>query len=93
MTRGAAAVVSWSGACSRHRSGHAVADVLAEPMSQLLETHNYDLVIIDSPPGEPNLQLLALGAARWLIIPTRGIASSLKGMVRIVQRHERLGAA
>jgi len=71
---------------SRHRSGYAVADVLAEPLSQLLETHSYDLVIIDSPPGEPNLQLLALGAARWLIIPTRGDASSLKGMVRIVQR-------
>jgi chromosome partitioning protein len=71
---------------SRHRGGHAVADVLAEPLSRLLEANEYDLVIIDSPPGEPNLQLLALGAARWLIIPTRGDASSLKGMVRIVQR-------
>lgn len=71
---------------SRHRGGHAVVDVLAGPLSRLLDTSDYDLVIIDSPPGEPNLQLLALGAARWLIIPTRGDASSLKGMVRIVQR-------
>jgi len=71
---------------SRHRNGAAVADVLAEPLSMMLETSDYDLVIIDSPPGEPNLQLLALGAARWLIIPTRGDASSLKGMVRIVNR-------
>jgi len=71
---------------SRHRNGAAVADVLAEPLSMMLETGDYDLVIIDSPPGEPNLQLLALGAARWLIIPTRGDASSLKGMVRIVNR-------
>lgn len=71
---------------SRHRGGHAVADVLAEPLSRLLESTDYDLVLIDCPPGEPNLQLLALGAARWLIIPTRGDASSLKGMVRIVQR-------
>jgi len=70
----------------RHRGGQPVADVLAGPLSRLLEVQDYDLVIIDSPPGEPNLQLLALGAARWLIIPTRGDASSLKGMVRIVQR-------
>jgi chromosome partitioning protein len=71
---------------SRHRNGSAVADVLAKPLAELLDSSDYDLVIIDSPPGEPNLQLLALGAARWLIIPTRGDASSLKGMVRIVQR-------
>lgn len=71
---------------SRHRNGQPVADVLAEPLAEMLELNEYDLVIIDSPPGEPNLQLLALGAARWLIIPTRGDASSLKGMLRIVQR-------
>lgn len=71
---------------SRHRNGNPVADVLAEPLARMLESADYDLVIIDSPPGEPNLQLLALGAARWLIIPTKGDASSLKGMVRIVQR-------
>lgn len=71
---------------TRHRNGRAVADVLAEPLGQLLAASEYDLVLIDCPPGEPNLQLLALGAARWLIIPTRGDASSLKGMVRIVQR-------
>jgi cellulose biosynthesis protein BcsQ len=71
---------------SRHRNGSAVADVLAAPLAVLLDDSDYDLVIIDSPPGEPNLQLLALGAARWLIIPTKGDASSLKGMVRIVQR-------
>lgn len=71
---------------SRHRRGAGVADVLAEPLAELLERQNYDLVLIDCPPGEPNLQLLALGAARWLIVPTRGDAASLKGMSRIAQR-------
>ena len=71
---------------SRHRKGNAVANVLAGPLADLLGSADYDLVVVDSPPGEPNLQLLALGAARWLIIPTKGDASSLKGMVRIVQR-------
>lgn len=71
---------------ARHARGTDVADVLAGPLAALLEEHDYDLVIIDCPPGEPNLQLLALGAARWLIIPTRGDAASLKGMARIAQR-------
>jgi cellulose biosynthesis protein BcsQ len=72
---------------ARHSRGADVADVLAEPLAELIErTDDYDLVLIDCPPGEPNLQLLALGAARWLIVPTRGDAASLKGMTRIAQR-------
>jgi chromosome partitioning protein len=71
---------------TRHRRGTPVANVLAGPLADLLEQQDYDLVVIDCPPGEPNLQLLALGAARWLIIPTRGDAASLKGMSRIAQR-------
>ena len=71
---------------SRHRRGTPVADTLAGPLAAHLAHREYDLVIIDCPPGEPNLQLLALGAARWLIIPTRGDAASLKGMTRIAQR-------
>ncbi len=71
---------------ARHHRGTDVADVLVEPLSALLEAEDYDLVLIDCPPGEPNLQLLALGVARWLLIPTRSDAASLKGMSRIVQR-------
>lgn len=71
---------------SRHRRGVPVADVLAEPLTTLLQQREYDLVLIDCPPGEPNLQLLALGAARWLLVPTRGDSASLKGMTRIAQR-------
>ena len=71
---------------SRHRRGTPVADTLAGPLAAYLGQRDYDLVIIDCPPGEPNLQLLALGTARWLIIPTRGDAASLKDMSRIAQR-------
>lgn len=71
---------------SRHSRGTAVADVLAKPLAVFLDDREYDLVVIDCPPGEPNLQLLALGAAKWLIIPTRGDAASLKGMARIAER-------
>ena len=71
---------------ARHTRGNDVADVLARSLAVSLANDEYDLVIIDCPPGEPNLQLLALGAARWLIIPTRGDAASLKGMARIALR-------
>lgn len=71
---------------ARHSHGTNVVDVLAGPLARMLDRSEYDLVLIDCPPGEPNLQLLALGAARWLIIPTRGDAASLKGMTRIAQR-------
>lgn len=71
---------------SRHRRGEDVADVLAAPLAVLLAERDYDLVLIDCPPGESTLQMLALGAARWLVIPTRGDAASLKGMSRIAHR-------
>lgn len=71
---------------SRHRRGAEVADALAEPLARLLDANDYDLVVIDCPPGEPNLQLMALAASRWLVIPTKGDAASLKGMTRIAQR-------
>lgn len=71
---------------SRHQRGVEVADALAVPLAPLLDERDYDLVLIDCPPGESSLQMLALGAARWLVIPTRGDAASLKGMARIAQR-------
>ncbi len=72
---------------SRHQRGEQVADVLAGPLSRLLANSDYyDVVLIDCPPGESTLQMLALGAARWLVIPTRGDAASLKGMARIAGR-------
>ncbi len=71
---------------ARQKRGVQLGDALAEPLSQLLAAAEYDLVIIDCPPGDATLQLIALGAARWLVIPTRGDAASLKGMTRIVQR-------
>lgn len=71
---------------SRYRRGDDVTTALAEPLAALLTQTDYDLVLIDCPPGEPTLQLLALGAARWLIIPTKADSASMKGMARIAAR-------
>jgi len=46
----------------------------------------YDLVVIDTPPIDATLQTIALAAARWLLIPTRADASSIRGIRRIAER-------
>lgn len=40
----------------------------------------YDLVLIDCPPGNKVLVDAALGAARWLVIPTASDVGSIKSM-------------
>lgn len=47
---------------------------------------DYDLVLIDTPPGEPILQELVFAAADFLIIPTRSDEASLDGLVVVAQR-------
>jgi chromosome partitioning protein len=49
-------------------------------------TGDYDLVVIDTPPGEPILQELVFAASDYLIIPTRSDEASLDGLVVVAQR-------
>lgn len=58
----------------------AVRDAL-QPISD-----NYDLILLDCPPGGAALQDAALGAARWLVIPSKTDASSRKGLRTIARR-------
>lgn len=41
---------------------------------------DYDFVIIDTPPENPTLQRLAMGAARWVISPSKSDRGSLDGV-------------
>ncbi|MDL5160460.1 ParA family protein [Actinomycetospora termitidis] len=50
---------------------------------------DYDLVLIDTPPGEPILQDLVLTAADYLVIPTRSDDASIDGLVTVAQRFMR----
>lgn len=43
----------------------------------------YQHIVIDSAPENDSLEQLALGAARFLVVPTRSDSSSIKGMRRI----------
>lgn len=47
---------------------------------------DYDLILIDCPPGQETLQQAALAAARWALIPVKTDASSRKGLRDVARR-------
>ncbi len=47
---------------------------------------HYDLILIDTPPGEPVIQDLVLAAANHLVIPTRSDEASLDGLEAVADR-------
>lgn len=54
---------------------------ILEPLAE-----QYELVLIDCPPGIEALQNAASAAARWVIVPARSDASSRKGLVDVARR-------
>lgn len=69
---------------ARQSRGAAKFDLLARSLGPLADA--YDLIFIDTPPTDDMLQLLALRAARWLLIPTRADTSSIRAIQTIAQR-------
>ena len=49
---------------------------------------DYDITIIDTPPESTILGDLALGAARWVLMPTRSDAGGLVGMSLVAKRFQ-----
>ena len=47
---------------------------------------DYDFIFLDCPPGDGVLQLAALAAARWVLVPTKTDASSVKGVAKVAER-------
>lgn len=67
------------GAVGRGDHGYDVAFTLLRPVLAPL-VGPYDLVLIDCPPGNKVLVDAALGAARWLLIPTATDQGSIRSM-------------
>ena len=67
-------VLGASGPNSRRDARLSLAQVLAPIAGQ------YDIILIDCPPGARPLQLAAAAAARFLLIPTRTDDGSLQGL-------------
>lgn len=69
---------------ARQARGNAHFDLLAGALAGIAQ--DYDLVFIDTPPTDDTLQLLALKASRWLVVPTKADTSSIRAIQRIAQR-------
>lgn len=63
-----------------HDDSYALADTLADVAD------DYDVILIDAPPGYAALQHQVLVAARWMLVPTAVDASSRKGLARLADR-------
>jgi cellulose biosynthesis protein BcsQ len=59
---------------------------LANVLTSVAE--HYDVILIDCPPENVSLGDLALGAARWVIMPTRTDIGGLIGMGLVAERFE-----
>lgn len=62
----------------RVKRGHAIHQLFAEALAPIAV--EYDLIVIDTPPTRPLLLRLALGATRWIIVPTRPGRTSIEGL-------------
>ena len=62
----------------RLKRGHSVHGLFADALAAI--AGDYDLVIVDTPPTRPLLLRLALGASRWVIVPTRPGRTSIEGL-------------
>lgn len=47
---------------------------------------DYDLILIDCPPGDELLQSNAIAAARWALVPVKSDKSSRKGLEAVAKR-------
>ncbi|WP_310287737.1 ParA family protein [Microbacterium trichothecenolyticum] len=59
-------------------------DVLERKLSDVAS--DYDLIVLDTPPGDRIVVTAALAASRAVVIPTRSDEASLDGVTRIAER-------
>lgn len=53
---------------------------------------DYDLVVLDCPPGQPGLQEMALSVARFAVVPTRSDDFSIDGLSKVARRFRKARA-
>lgn len=66
------------------RGGASLSDTLRASLAAV--AGEYDLILIDTPPGEKVLVEAALGVASAVLIPTRADDASLDGLARVAER-------
>lgn len=68
------------------RNGTNPADLLARSLAPIAP--DYDVIIIDTPPARSVMTRAALGAARWLLVPTNADISSQRGLIKVAESLE-----
>jgi len=48
--------------------------------------NDYDMILLDCPPGDETLQTAAVAAARWALVPVKSDRSSRKGLSAVAAR-------
>lgn len=61
-----------------------------EPLNGFAEAfatmaNDYDLIMVDTPPGEAVIQAAIMRTVQWLVIPTRPDAASIDGLATVAQ--------
>jgi cellulose biosynthesis protein BcsQ len=67
---------------ARGYSSGETTDLAVRDALQPIESQ-YDLILFDCPPGEEQLQRMALAAAHFVVIPTKSDAASVDGLVEV----------
>lgn len=62
----------------RLKRGQEIHQLFAASLAPVAD--DYDLVVVDTPPTRPLLLRLALGATRWIVVPTRPGRTSIEGL-------------
>jgi chromosome partitioning protein len=86
---GPALAVVTSVAATAQQTGIDLQGNLTRTLNNLRETEKYDLVLIDSGPGDAPLLEALLGTARYLLVPTKDDDASLSGVELLATRYLR----
>lgn len=68
---------------ARSQRGKETAGAVRDQLAPLAS--DYDVILVDCPPGNRVLQQQALSAAHYALIPTRSDEASLDGLVRVAE--------
>lgn len=60
------------------KRGQDVHELFAHALTPIAS--DYDLIVLDTPPTRPLLLRLALGATKWIVVPTRPGRTSIEGL-------------
>lgn len=87
---GGSALHGASAALAAAQRGNDARDALVRVLQPLAD--DYDLILIDCPPGNESLQTAAIGAARWVVAPSKVDEGTGRGLMELAERLEQVVA-